>query len=140
MNDDIVSVCLRRSSTATPWGFNMQGGIDLGSCLYIQKVKPNGIAYKAGVRPGDAILQICRCPAQYLSHQNAKMEIIRSGNELDLVLQRNVVTQGVVSLQEARSSVEEEPSPFRGYQNPTLQSRSFKIIQKCLNYEDSYED
>ncbi|ESO84199.1 hypothetical protein LOTGIDRAFT_108347 [Lottia gigantea] len=88
MADDIVSVTMRRKNTATPWGFNMQGGIDLGCCVYIQKVNPRGIAYKSGVRPGDAILQIGNTPAQYLSHQSAKMEIIRSGNDLDLIVQR----------------------------------------------------
>jgi type II secretory pathway component PulC len=43
---------------------------------------------RSGMRPGDGILQINNVPATYLDHEQAKMEIIRSGNELDFVVQR----------------------------------------------------
>ena len=54
------------------------------------QVHPKSIAYKSGVRVGDGIIYICNTPAQYLHHQQAKMEIIRAGNELDLVVQRYI--------------------------------------------------
>lgn len=43
---------------------------------------------RSGLRPGDGILKINNVPATYLDHEQAKMEIIRSGNELDFVVQR----------------------------------------------------
>jgi type II secretory pathway component PulC len=46
------------------------------------------LADRSGMRPGDGILQINNVPATYLDHEQAKMEIIRSGNELDFVVQR----------------------------------------------------
>lgn len=48
----------------------------------------NGVADRSGMRPGDGILKINNVPATYLDHEQAKMEIIRSGNELDFVVQR----------------------------------------------------
>lgn len=56
-------------------------------CISLQ-VSPKSIAYRSGLRVGDGIIRIGNTPAQYLNHQDAKMEIIRAGNELDFVVQR----------------------------------------------------
>ena len=34
------------------------------------------------------VLAICRTPAANLTHDQAKMEILRAGNELDFTIQR----------------------------------------------------
>ncbi|KAK3089822.1 hypothetical protein FSP39_006801 [Pinctada imbricata] len=138
-----VLVKLRRKESGTPWGFTMQGGYDQGKCLYIQKVNPKSVAYKSGLRIGDGIIYICHTPAQYLHHQQAKMEIIRAGNELDLVVQRDVVDCGHMtqvdgpSQSKQRSTVEEESTIYKGYTDPNVQSRSFKILQQSLNYSEA---
>lgn len=36
-----------------------------------------------------------------------------------------------------RSEVDEEPSMYKGYTNPNVQSRSFKILQQSLNYSEA---
>ena len=49
------------------------------------------------MRAGDGILKIGHVPAVHLDHQQAKMEIIRAGNELDFFVQRyNFVCLSVV--------------------------------------------
>ena len=54
------------------------------------QVSPKSIAGKAGLRNGDAILQICGDSTQGWSHTQAKQAMIRAGNEVDLVVQRSV--------------------------------------------------
>lgn len=138
--DQPVLVQLRRKDPSSPWGFRMNGGRDQGSVLYIQKLARNGIADRSGMRPGDAILKINNVPATYLDHEQAKMEIIRSGNEIDFWLQRNVVDVGQHNpkpQQKSRAEVDEEPSEYKGYTNPNVQSRSFKILQESLNYSEA---
>uniref|UniRef100_A0A8W8JIC6 PDZ domain-containing protein n=3 Tax=Magallana gigas TaxID=29159 RepID=A0A8W8JIC6_MAGGI len=147
MSDGPILVRLRRNQSGSQWGFTMQGGYDQGSCLYIQKVNPKSIAYKSGLRVGDGIIRIGNTPAQYLNHPDAKMEIIRAGNELDFVVQRNVVDLGQGDhvdaqlshhvTESSQSTVEEESTAYRGYTNPNVQSRSFKILQQSLNYSEA---
>ena len=52
------------------------------------QVTPNSIAARAGLRPGDGILQIGYHVATNMLHETAKMEIIRAGNELDFYVQK----------------------------------------------------
>uniref|UniRef100_A0A2C9KHH7 PDZ domain-containing protein n=1 Tax=Biomphalaria glabrata TaxID=6526 RepID=A0A2C9KHH7_BIOGL len=82
---------LRRHDTATPWGFRLQGGRDFGLPLFIVNVSPKGIAGKAGLQNGDAVLQICGTSVAGWTHQQAKNELIRAGNEVDLCVARGMV-------------------------------------------------
>ena len=52
------------------------------------KVNAKSLAERSGIRPGDAIIQIGNIPTNTMSHDNGKMEIIRAGNDLDLIMQR----------------------------------------------------
>ncbi|KAI0236260.1 PDZ and LIM domain protein Zasp [Lamellibrachia satsuma] len=85
------AIKLRRLNTSTPWGFRMNGGAEYGQPLYIQKVTQNSMAAKAGLQPGDGILAIGMSETANMSHNQAKMEIIRAGNDVDFIIQRNVV-------------------------------------------------
>ena len=85
---DVVLVQMRRNDTSTSWGFRMQGGAEFGVPLFILKVNPRSASGRAGLSAGDAVLQICGTAATYMSHSQAKMEIIRAGNELDFVVQK----------------------------------------------------
>jgi len=49
----------------------------------------DSVAYKAGLLPGDVIREICNAPTRRMTHEQAKMEIIRAGNELDFFVQRS---------------------------------------------------
>ncbi|XP_059138745.1 PDZ and LIM domain protein 7-like [Physella acuta] len=84
-------VQLRRYDTSQPWGFRMQGGREFGLPLFIVNVSPKSIAGKAGLQNGDAILEICGTNVTGWGHQEAKNEMMRAGNEVDLRVARGVV-------------------------------------------------
>ena len=48
----------------------------------------DSVAFKAGLLAGDVIRQIGNTPTRRLTHEQAKMEIIRAGNELDFFVHR----------------------------------------------------
>lgn len=137
-SDDCVYVTLRRKDNGQPWGFRMIGGQDQGCCLHIAKVNPKSVAARCGLGAGDTVLRIGEVPANYLSHNSAKAEILRAGNELHILVKRNAVQVGedVVDGGSAggggRSEVVEEQSQYRGVRNSTIQSRSFRIITESL--------
>ncbi|BFZ17617.1 hypothetical protein BsWGS_20656 [Bradybaena similaris] len=79
---------LERCDSNTPWGFRMQGGRDFNSPLVIQNVNPGSLAAKCGLQVGDLILKIGNTSTEYLQHKEAQASIVKSGNRLDLLLQR----------------------------------------------------
>jgi len=83
-----VFVSLRRTDTSQPWGFRMKGGAQMGMPLFVEQVAPHGRAHKGGMAPGDLIVVICGTNVAKISHDQAKSEILRAGNELDFTLQR----------------------------------------------------
>ncbi|XP_014774579.1 PDZ and LIM domain protein 7 [Octopus bimaculoides] len=89
---EVARVQLRRMDTTQPWGFKMQGGTDVGVPLHVAQVNPKGLSAKCGLRPGDGILEICNENATQWSHDTAKAAMVRAGNEIDFVVQRNAVT------------------------------------------------
>jgi len=52
------------------------------------QVNPGSLADNAGLRAGDAVLQINNRPSDELEHEQAKQEIVSSGNCVNLVIQR----------------------------------------------------
>lgn len=52
------------------------------------QVNAKSLSARQGLRVGDRLLAIGDAEAHRMSHEQAKMEIIRSGNELDLIVQR----------------------------------------------------
>lgn len=88
---NVQTVRLKRTETGTPWGFRLQGGRDFNTPLSVQKVTEKSIAKRSGLKEGDAILCIGKTKTDGLNHEEAKMEIIRNGNELEFVVQRGAV-------------------------------------------------
>ncbi|KAK3781129.1 hypothetical protein RRG08_055289 [Elysia crispata] len=84
-------VVLRRQNTSQNWGFRMQGGREYGLPLFIVAVAPKGIAGRAGLLNGDEIVQICNTNVQGWTHQDAKSEMMRAGNDVDLYVIRGSV-------------------------------------------------
>jgi hypothetical protein len=114
----------------------MNGGIDFRQPLHVQKVTPDGVAYKAGLRTGDVLRQICTVPTHGMTHEQAKMEIIRAGNELDFFVERG----GMSTAQMEEFQYAPEPKTTPAYEqthvhDPALQSRSLKVIQRSLRME-----
>jgi len=56
--------------------------------LFIEKITPGGRAHKAGMNQGDLVVVICGRNVAKFTHDQAKSEILRAGNELDFTLQR----------------------------------------------------
>lgn len=75
-------------SDGTPWGFRLQGGKDFGTPLTVLKVNSNSLAQKAGLQPGDTILQIGGHSTDDMRHKEAQDTILRGGNNIDLTIQR----------------------------------------------------
>lgn len=129
-----IQVQLRRTQNSQPWGFRLKGGVDQGIPLHAEHVGPNGRAAHAGLRPGDIILAICGTNAQNLTHMQVKQEILRAGNDLDLVVQRGELTgsqpaPGAPSQkqEEERVQIVEEPTVKMG--GPTFKDVRSKTFQ-----------
>ncbi|KAI0216846.1 hypothetical protein LSAT2_031204 [Lamellibrachia satsuma] len=100
------------------------------------------MAAKAGLQPGDGILAIGMSETANMSHNQAKMEIIRAGNDVDFIIQRNVVpvkSADDVDAGSPRAEISEESTEWRSRnipaQDPNVQSRSFKMLQQQLAAE-----
>lgn len=128
-----LTVQLRRMDTSQPWGFKMQGGSDVGLPPFIAHVSPNSIAGHAGLKPGDAILSIGITSVEGFTHEQTRSEMIRSGNEIDLTVQRGAVNAPETpeeAAEPARMSVSEhdDDSP---YQDVT--PKTYKVLESELN-------
>lgn len=128
-------VQLRRSNTSVQWGFRMNGGVDFSQPLHIQKVTSDSVAFKAGLLPGDVIRQIGNASTRRMTHEQAKMEIIRAGNELDFFVHRGAMpvseTDNYPYTPEHTTSVYARTT----VQDPAVQSRSLKVLQRSLLLE-----
>ena len=51
-------------------------------------MNPGSLADGAGLRAGDAVLEINNRPSDELGHEQAKQEIVAAGNSVVLVVQR----------------------------------------------------
>lgn len=134
-----LTIRLRRTNTGTPWGFRLNGGVDLQQPLYIQKVISEGLAYRAGLQPGDGVLQIGEFSTVGATHEQAKMAIIRSGNDLEFTVQRNAVS---VEIEESNNNDRKAkcvPSDIlesglrSPVQDPNVQSPSFKLLRETFD-------
>lgn len=81
-------ILVKRDATDIPFGFKLQGGADFSTPLSILQVTPNSIAERCGLREGDAIIKINQAETSWMEHARAKQELIRSGNEFILTVQR----------------------------------------------------
>lgn len=69
-------------------GHNFFFGIQKSIFVKFLQVNPGGLAEHHGVKAGDAVLRINNTPSEQLSHGQAKQEIVVSGNQVTLLVQR----------------------------------------------------
>ncbi|TGZ66653.1 hypothetical protein CRM22_005214 [Opisthorchis felineus] len=91
MVSQLHTIRLAREDTSVPWGFRLEGGIDIGHAINIQHVAPGSVADCGGLRAGDVVVRLNRSETKWMRHDDAKMEIIRSGNDLEMMVQRSAV-------------------------------------------------
>lgn len=125
------TVQLRRFDTSQPWGFKMQGGTDVGQPLFVASVNPNSISGHAGLKVGDAIIQIGKTSVAGFTHEQARSEMIRSGNDIDLTVQRGAVEP----IGQLEPPVEEPPrmsvsDAEDGYRD--VQPKTYKVLDEEL--------
>ncbi len=82
------TIKLMRSNPNSQWGFRLQGGAGSSIPLRVQQVQIGSIAYLCGLQSGDRILLINSVQAENLTHDEAKSEILRSGNEVSFLIER----------------------------------------------------
>lgn len=56
--------------------------------VVVLQVNPSSVAESAGIQPGDSILKIGQEDTGSFSHKDAQDSIIRSGNYLEMTIQR----------------------------------------------------
>ncbi|VDK31666.1 unnamed protein product [Taenia asiatica] len=88
MASQLLTMKLVREDSSVPWGFRLEGGVDIGLPLIIKSVARGGVAERCGLRGGDFVIRINRTEMRGLTHEQAKMEIIRSSNDFVIMVQR----------------------------------------------------
>ncbi|KAL7057981.1 hypothetical protein AAHC03_017002 [Spirometra sp. Aus1] len=115
-----------REDSSTPWGFRMEGGVDVGHALNIQAVKPGGLADLSGLRSGDIVLRINKTDVRQLTHDEAKMEIIRSSNDFEMIVERGAYGSMPASEPVVASSAVIQPT----FASPTKRSAPVSAIYR----------
>lgn len=123
---------LKRKDTSHPWGFKMQGGTDVGMPLFVAHVTPQSVAAHCGLKPGDGILRIGQQDTASLTHEQARGEIIRSGNEFNVTIQRGLVRppdEGEIEDENyrPRMSTSEGDSPYQ-----EVTPKTYKVLEEEL--------
>ncbi|CAF3535809.1 unnamed protein product [Adineta steineri] len=96
-----ITIYLKRETTDQSWGFCLQGGSNYSIPLSIQLVNPNTLAYRNGLNTGDYVISINGRNVTNVTYEEAKMEITRSGNELEITIIKPAINQQ--SVRAARS-------------------------------------
>lgn len=125
----------------------IEGGRDKQLPLFIATVNPKSIAGKAGVQNGDAILQICGTVVTQFTHQMAKDEMLRAGNEVDLWVVRGAVNPsdpavkaacGVGQKNKQRVQMDEasiDPHMNEGSKYRNVMPKSYQMLEAQLGPE-----
>lgn len=126
-------IFLERENNEIPYGFKIQGGTDFSVPLSILQVTPNSIADKAGLKSGDAIVKINDHDTCWMEHSKAKMELIRSGNDIRLTVERGAVD---ITKPQPTPIAQLKPSqPVNVYANPTFNTQLPPLPKTDLTVE-----
>ncbi|CAH8508823.1 unnamed protein product [Schistosoma guineensis] len=150
------TIFLRRPNSERHWGFSFYGGAEYGCPPFVNKVTSNGLANQAGLEIGDVIVSICNSLTVGKTYEQVKAEILRAGNELDLILIRRGVDLSKVAqiaphIMTAssfghQSSVDSDSSSqrklstrslTRGRSFRPIQTKSFRILEQQLSISES---
>ncbi|XP_048772393.1 uncharacterized protein LOC125678185 isoform X2 [Ostrea edulis] len=89
----------------------------------IVQVQPKSLSGKSGLQNGDLILRIGDFDMQNATHEQARNEMIRSGNDVDLVVQRG----GVAAKSAPEPQLEDDREKFQ-----EVTPKTYQVLQKEL--------
>jgi len=92
MPSSLVQVSLQRNAPG-PWGLRLQGGVDFEKALVISHVTDGSPSNMSGLMTGDVIVEISGKDATSMTHKQAQEAIIACGNNVPLLVQRNILQQ-----------------------------------------------
>ncbi|KAF6778830.1 hypothetical protein AHF37_01552 [Paragonimus kellicotti] len=115
-----ITVLLRRPTSERQWGFTFYGGAEYGCPPFVNKVSKNSIASQNGLEIGDVIVSICKQLTVGMTQERLKAEILRAGNDLDLVLIRRGVDLEKLSkiVPQALQTAVRSPTPGSSMASP----------------------
>jgi len=132
-----VTPCkLTRQQNSQAWGFRLRGGTDQGMPLHVEHVNPKGRAVVQGLNAGDVIVSICGAPTANMTHMQVKQEMLRAGNDLDLMIARGAMLGAAApppQPEPQRVEVVEEPTQKIGgptYKN--VQTKTMQVLESEL--------
>ena len=134
-------VSLRKMDTAQSWGFKLKGGVDMGMPLHLEHCNPKGRAAAAGLGVGDTILSICGTNITQMNSMQIKQELLRAGNDLDLIIRKNGMQAfgGVApggpapQREEPRVQVVEEPiASLGGPKFKDVKPKTYQVLENEL--------
>ncbi|XP_060519068.1 PDZ and LIM domain protein 3 isoform X2 [Cylas formicarius] len=103
-----VLLDLQRSSPAQPWGFSLVGGADVKTPLIVTKVA-FGSPTQGVLQRGDVISKIGNYDSRDIRHQDAQTLFKNAGNNIRVVVQREVTPRHNASTGSSRASSHYSP-------------------------------
>lgn len=137
---EVREIQMRKQDSAQSWGFKLKGGVDMGMPLHLEQCNPKGRAAAAGLGVGDTILSICGTNITQMTSMQIKQELLRAGNELDLIIRKNGmaafggVAPGAPSgREEPRVQVVEESIPsLGGPKFKDVKPKTYQVLEEEL--------
>ncbi|XP_055908099.1 whirlin isoform X6 [Eupeodes corollae] len=127
----------QQSDSSHGFGICVKGGKDSGLGVYISRIEENSVAERAGLRPGDTILEVNGTPFTSISHDEALkrcVQILKSSRQISMTVRAPPALNSAAPLhgfgppsrdptyastapllqQSQSSSVVQQPPPFSG--------------------------
>ncbi|XP_018024566.1 LIM domain-binding protein 3, partial [Hyalella azteca] len=120
------TVTLERDGHDQPWGFRLQGGVDVGLPLSVLRVLV-GTPAESVLKKGDVITKIGARGTHGLSHQQAVELFNSAGNQIEVTFKRSGGTApspapSVLSALHASTAVRTAPPAPPSAENPSVQA------------------
>ncbi|XP_055856858.1 whirlin isoform X6 [Episyrphus balteatus] len=127
----------QQSDSSHGFGICVKGGKDSGLGVYISRIEENSVAERAGLRPGDTILEVNGTPFTSISHDEALkrcVQILKSSRQISMTVRAPPTLNSTAPLhgfgppsrdptyastapllqQSQSSSIVQQPPPFSG--------------------------
>lgn len=82
--------------------------------LHVEHVNPKGRAIAQGLNAGDVIVSICGNPTAGMTHAQVKQEMLRAGNDLDLMVAKGAMGGIAPQQQQQGGAMQGAPAPPAG--------------------------